>query len=987
MKNKGHNTIKKIIYGILLLVGMFVFSQENEFHKKEDSLSSKSRDSIAKKEVFQFKNIGPSRGGRVTAVCGVQDSISTFYMGATGGGLWKTSDNGNHWKNISDGFFETPSIGAIAVDQSNPNIVYVGTGSDGIRSNVIVGKGIYKSVDAGKTWHFLGLSQAGQIGALEIDPINTNNIFAAVIGQPFRNSRERGIYKSEDAGKTWVNKLFVSDSVGAVDIEFAPKNPNIIYAAMWRAVRRPWTIISGDTTGGIFKSVDGGETWKKITKGLPQGPMGKIDFAVSEAKPDRVWALVQAETNIEGLYKSDDYGESWEYVPMPKKTKTSIMYRPFYFTNLSANPKNADELWSGTKVFWNSKDGGKSWKAIPSYPHADHHAMWINPTNPNVFICGNDGGASVSVDSGQNWSSLFNQSTAELYSMEVDDQYPYYLYSGQQDNSTIRVPSRRPREDVLSSNDAHGLSPLQYWESVGGCETGPVVPKPGNPNVVYTNCKGQFGVYDRRTGFQQNYYIGAESLYGNHPDDITYRFQRVAPIEVSPHNANVVYYGSQFVHKTIDGGRTWHNISPDLTANKPEFRMRSGGPIDEDISGEEYYNVLYAIEESPLKEGIIWAGSNDGLIHISKNGGGSWENITPESLPADGRVSKIHASKHQPGKAYVAVYRDLLGDDRPYAYKTLNYGKHWELITKGIPDDFPVRVIREDPQRSGLLFCGTEFGLFISFNGGEDWMPFQRNLPVVPITGLKIFRDNLNISTLGRSFWVLEDISVLRQFNPEDGAKNFFYTPKNTIYDTVNLYFSIVAKETDSIYVKITNERGKLIHSKYEKLADIPKDGLGLRKTQWDLRHYLKREGQKDFKGPKVAPGKYKVALKLKDTSITRSFNYELHPNLKLIGTTVLDLEEQELLALQTATLLLEVHKKRMQLESQLKAAKSNRKQQMIKAKIAALKKGEERYDKPMLEDHIDYLYKMISSAPQKLGNDAFERFKTLNEAFQEFLE
>lgn len=979
--------IKKTVISIFLLASSFGMAQKDR-HGQSDSTNLKSgKDSIVQKKALQFKNIGPTRGGRVTAVCGVKDSSSTFYMGATGGGLWKTTDHGNHWKNISDGYFASPSIGAIAVDQSNPNTIYVGTGSDGIRSNIIVGKGIYKSEDAGKTWEFTGLKKAGQIGALEIHPSNPKTIFAAVIGQPFRKSKERGVYKSEDGGKTWVNKLFVSDSVGAVDIEFAPKNPDIIYAAMWRGERKPWTIISGDTTGGILKSSDGGNTWKKITKGLPKGLIGKIDFAVSEAKPSRVWALVQAPTEEEGLYKSEDYGESWEYVTMPKKTKTSIMYRPFYFTNLSVNPKNADELWSGTKVFWNSKDGGKSWKAIKSYPHADHHDMWINPDNPNIFICGNDGGASVSIDAGKNWSSLFNQPTAELYSMEVDDQYPYYLYSGQQDNTTIRVPSTRPREDVLRSNDAHGLSSLQYWESVGGCETGPVVPKPGNPNVVYANCKGQFGVYDYRTGYQQNYYVGAESLYGNHPDDITYRFQRVVPIEVSPHNPDVVYYGSQFVHKTVNGGKEWKTISPDLTANKPEYRMRSGGPIDEDISGEEYFNVLYAIEASPIEKGVLWAGSNDGLVHITKNEGEDWENVTPKGLPEDGRVSKIHTSRHDPAKAYLAIYRDMLGDDTPYAYKTLDYGKNWELITNGIPDDFPIRVIHEDPERPGLLFGGTEFGLFVSFDDGKNWNAFQRNLPVVPITGIKIFRDNLNVSTLGRSFWILDDISVLRQYDPQAKPRNRFYTPKTTIDDTINLYFSTTAQETDSIYVRITNENNATVHDKYEKLDNLPSDELGIRKTIWDLRHYLRQEGEKDFQGPKVAPGTYRVDITMEGATFSQSFVYGLHPNLDTIGTTVAALRNQEELAVKTAKLLLAVKKERKTLEKHLKATKSKRKKERLKKNIALLVKGKERYDRPMLEDHIDYLYEMITAAPQPLGKDAHFRYIQLYQEFEAYKE
>ncbi|UII80349.1 sialidase family protein [Flagellimonas sp. CMM7] len=941
--------------------------------------------SLAQQKPLQYKNIGPSRGGRVTAVCGVTDSTQVYYMGATGGGLWKTTDAGHHWKNISDGYFKSPSIGAIAVDQSDPNTVYAGTGSDGLRSNVIVGKGIYKSIDAGKTWQFSGLENAGQIGAIEIDPSNNQTLLSAVIGQPFRTSKERGVYKSIDGGKTWEQKLFLSDSVGAVDIEFAPKNPNIVYAAIWRGERKPWTIISGDTTGGIFKSKDGGESWKRISKGLPQGLIGKIDFAVSEAQPSWVWALVQAPTEKEGLYKSEDYGETWQHITMPEKVQESIMYRPFYFTNLDANPKDANQLWSGTKLFWTTKDGGKTWNKLPAYSHADHHDMWINPNNPQLMVAGNDGGASVSMDGGKNWTNLFNQSTAELYSCYVDDQYPYYLYSGQQDNSTIRVPSRQPRGDVLSSNDGHGLSQLQYWESVGGCETGPVIPKPGDPNTVYANCKGQFGVYHHLTGFQQNYYVGAESLYGNHPDDITYRFQRVVPMAVSPFDPNTVYYGSQFVHKTSDGGVTWQTISPDLTANKPAYRMRSGGPIDEDISGEEYYNVLYAIAPSPLEEHTIWAGSNDGLVHITQDGGQIWKNVTPKNLPEDGRVSKIHASNHNAGKAYLVVYRDYLGDDAPYLYTTSDYGENWVLATKGIPDDYPVRVVREDSEREGLLFAGTEFGMFLSFDDGASWQPFQENLPIVPITDMAIFRDNLNLSTLGRSFWIMEDMSVLREFQPADTTKLHVFQPSKTIGENVNLYFTS-GKTTKNTTIEFIfkNDENTLIHQKIDTLKNFKTNTWGVQKTTWDLRHYLKRKGEKDFKGPRVAPGNYTAEITIGGSTFKKQIEVLLHPELQEIGTTIADLKEQESLSVKTAQLLIAVQTERMQLEEALKTETSKRKKEQLKKKLAFLIKGKERYDQPKLENHIAYLYRMIVSVPQKLGKDAFERHEALNARFQQ---
>ncbi len=451
------NLIKTAL-SVSLVFGLL--SQVSAQHMAENELAEKSQSELVELSLpLQFRNIGPSRGGRVTAVAGVRDQENIFYMGATGGGLWKSLDYGIHWTNISDGFFASPSIGAIAVCQNNPSIVYVGTGSDGIRSNVIVGKGMYKSTDAGETWNFSGLKDAGQIGSLIIHPQDPDKVFVAVMGQPFRKSPERGVYMTDDGGETWENMLFLSDSVGAVDLEFAPDNPDIIYAAMWRAERKPWTIISGGAEDGIYKSVDGGISWEKKTEGLPLGLIGKIDFAVSADNPARVWAQVQATYGTEGLYRSDDYAETWERVRMPPATHTSIMYRPFYFTNLSADPKNANHILSGTKIYWESFDGGQTWNKIPT-THSDHHDLWINPLNPMVMIEGNDGGAAVSRDGGINWSTVFNQPTAELYSCDVDDQYPYYLYSGQQDNSTIRVPSRRPYLDVMTSNDNHGLNDI-----------------------------------------------------------------------------------------------------------------------------------------------------------------------------------------------------------------------------------------------------------------------------------------------------------------------------------------------------------------------------------------------------------------------------------------------------------------------------------------------------------------------------------------------
>ncbi len=493
-------------------------------------------------DIFRYRNIGPTRGGRVTAVEGVIDQKGTFYMGATGGGVWKTTDFGLNWINVSDGFFATPSIGAIAVVQSNPNVVYVGTGSDGIRSNVITGKGVYKSTDAGKSWKHAGLTDAGQIGAVEIHPDNLEVVFVAAIGQAFHPNSERGVFRSKDGGESWEKVLFIADTVGVSDIEFSPDDPKTIYAAAWRAERKPWTIISGGKNGGIYKSPDGGDSWELKRKGLPEGLIGKIDLAVSASDPDRLSAIVEAQGDAGGLYRSDDRGESFRQISDRKE----LVNRPFYYTNLESNPLNADILFSNANRFMRSDDGGETWRVL-STPHGDNHDIWIHPADTSLWVQANDGGVNVTTNSGKSWTTQTNQSTAELYQVEVDDQHPYWLYAGQQDNSTISVPSHPPLY-------APGGG-INLWTAVGGCETGPAVPKPGEPWIVFSNCKGRFGTYDKRTGQERQYYVGAANIYGHNPRDMKFRFQRVAPIHVSPHDANTVY-------QKVRLGRSYRRTSP-----------------------------------------------------------------------------------------------------------------------------------------------------------------------------------------------------------------------------------------------------------------------------------------------------------------------------------------------------------------------------------------------------------------------------------------
>ena len=603
---------------------------------------------------LKYRMIGPGRGGRVTAITGVPSEPRTFYMGSTGGGIWKTTDAGQSWNNVSDGQVSVGSMGAIDVALSDPNVVYAGTGSSKIRSNVSIGRGLYKSTDAGKTWNFIGLRDAGQIATIRTHPSDPNTLWVAALGNPFIANRDRGVFKSTDGGRTWRNVLFVSDSTGAADIEIQPGAPNVLFASMWHGMRHPWTIISGAREGGIYKSTDGGEHWTKLGGGLPADLFGRSNVAISAAMPNRIYALIEAKPGS-GLYRSEDAGATWTAV-----NKAGYLYtRPFYYTTLAVDPNDADIVYVGNEGWFRSADGGKSFQTA-RVPHGDNHDLWINPRNSQVMIQSNDGGANVSLDGGQTWSTQYNQPTSEIYQVALDNQFPYRVYGAQQDNTTLIVPSL-----------PLGTGMPDEWRTGPGCETGPIIPSPLDPNVVYGSCKGQFSRLNLRSGDEQQFWVGAQSLYGNGGADLTFRFQRVSPMDVSPHDGKVVYYGSQYLHRTRDGGATWEKISPDLTAFPAgEPQIASGTPITRDATGEEVYSTLYTIRESALQKGLIWTGSNDGLIHVTRDDGKTWTNVTPKGLPSGARVNNIEPSPHRAGSAYVAIYRFLLGDFAPYIYRT-----------------------------------------------------------------------------------------------------------------------------------------------------------------------------------------------------------------------------------------------------------------------------------------------------------------------------
>jgi photosystem II stability/assembly factor-like uncharacterized protein len=956
---------------------------------------------------LRYRLVGPTRGGRVTAVAGHRAHPSAFYMGPTGGGVWKTEDWGLSWYPIMDDVLETGSIGAIRVAPSDPNVVYVGTGSDGIRSNVIVGRGVYRSDDAGESWRFLGLRESGQIGAVEIHPDDPDVAWVAALGDPFGKNDMRGVFRTRDGGATWDKVLFTSDSVGAIDLEIHPTDPDVLYASMWRGERKPWTIISGMEESaredGVWRSENGGDTWEYVPLNLPSGLIGKIDFAVSAAAPDRVYAVVETLEPEEGLYRSDDAGRSWRLV----SNHGPLMDRPFYYTNVDADPTDADVVYVSATQFWKSTDAGRTWERRNT-PHGDNHDLWINPDDPRIMVQSNDGGTNVTRDGGESWSTQLNQPTAELYSVDLDDDFPRWLYAGQQDNTTIRVPSNRPAKSSVTG-------PEGLWEEVGGCETGPVVPKPGDPDIVYANCKGRFGLYNARTGQEQQYYVGAANMYGTNPAELDYRFQRVVPIEVSPHDPEVVYHGSQYVHRTRDGGVTWERISPDLTAFRPERQMVSGGPITRDGTGEEHFSTLYAIEESPLVEGVIWAGANDGPVHVTRDGGRTWTDVTPP-MPADGRIQTIDPSPHEAGRAYVAAYRTLMGDYAPYIFRTDDYGATWTRLTdgrNGIPGDHPTRVVREDPDRPGLLYAGTEFGLFVSFDDGRSWRSLQLNLPATPVTDLKVADQDLYVATMGRSFWILDGLEMLHHavdgfdpavaqlFQPLDayrargGGGSFGFGDASPIRPeypgwSVTLDYWVPEGHAGALALEIVNDAG-------EVLQRWTADGPGVRTTQDQQMRapVTSRSGQAalstepgahrvawgfQHEGVMVPPGRYAARLLAGDRAQERSFHLHIDPRVAAAGVTVADLSEQYELSRAIATTMAEAQEVAGRVREGVSrtgsAGEVRRAFESLQARLVDDPVGS--YPKPMLLNQLRYLYSMLQRADQKPGRDAYERHEQL---------
>jgi photosystem II stability/assembly factor-like uncharacterized protein len=853
---------------------------------------------------FEWRLIGPFRGGRSVAVAGSAARPNEYYHGTTGGGVFKTTNGGLSWFPVTDAYFGG-TIGAIAVSDSNPDIVYVGTGERSLRGNLSHGDGMFKSTDGGRTWSFIGLGESRHIGRVRIHPTNPDLVLVAVFGHIFGPHDERGIYKTTDGGRTWRRTLFRNDTTGAMDLAMDATNANVLYAAFWDAQRKPWLMKSGGPGSGLFKSTDAGETWTELTRaaGLPTGVLGKIGVAVSPAKPSRVWASVEAIDG--GMFRSDDGGATWAKV----SSEIELRRRPWYYSHVIADPRDPDTVFYLGIPLLKSTDGGRTFSRI-STPHADHHDLWIAPNTPGRMVVGNDGGAQVSNDGGRSWSAVA-QATAQFYHVHATNDFPYKVCGAQQDNTTLCGPSRAP-----------GGIEIGAWQPVGGGESGWVVSRRDNPHIVYAgSVMGELTRTDLQRDQRRVIDVWPDYPFSHPTRDQKYRFTYTFPIWMSPHDPDVLYAGSQVVHRTRDDGTSWEVISPDLTRNDPDTQGPSGGPITPEHTGPEMYSTVFVGAESPHTAGLIWTGSDDGLVHVTRDGGRTWKNVTPSGAPTWMRVSSVEPSRHDAGTAYVAANHYQMDDNRPYLFKTTDYGRTWTTIVKGIPSGEFTRVLREDPIRRGLLYAGTERSVYVSFDDGANWQSLRRNLPPVPVHDLVVKENDLVITAHGRSFWILDDVSPLRQLTPEVVQSDFHLfspvpanravfsnpgllraggddgsvggVPRGANPPSGALIYYWLRTPTASISLEFLDARGTLIRSftgrrttsSTPRLAvNEPSTVPGLQLFAWDLRYpgAVTFRGMNtwagDTPGPMVLPGTYTVRLTVSGQAQTRTLKVEADP-------------------------------------------------------------------------------------------------------------
>jgi photosystem II stability/assembly factor-like uncharacterized protein len=895
---------------------------------------------------LQYRLVGPFRGGRVVAVSGVVGQDNVYYFGSTAGGVWKTTDGGLNWRPIFDKTKDaSPAIGAIAVSESDPNVIYVGTGEACIRGNIVGGNGVYKSIDAGKTWNFAGLADTHAIGRLAVNPKNPDIAFVAALGHPFADNEERGIFRTQDGGKTWQKVLYKDAKSGGIDVVFDPSNSNILFAALWQARRSPWSLDSGGPGSGLYRSIDGGTTWKELkSHGLPEGVLGRIGVTVSGANPNRVWAVIEAEKG--GIYRSDDGGDSWHITTDDHRFRQ----RAWYYSHIFADPKSADSVYILNTAAYRSNDGGKTFSRLRA-PHGDNHALWIDPTNPKRLMNGNDGGATISTDGGDTWTSEYNQPTAQFYHVTTDNRFPYYMYGAQQDNSTV----------AIASASADGAIDRPDWYAVGGGESGYIAPDPTDPEIVYAGSYGgDISRYDHRTGEEQAINPWPVNPIGWAAGDVKHRFQWTEPIVFSPHDPKTMYFAGEVLFKTTDGGMSWNIISPDLTRNDKSKQLASGGPITKDNTGVEVYDTIFSVVESPVQKDLIWAGTDDGLVQLTRDGGQHWENVTPKAMPDWGTVSMIEASSHEAGTAYLAVERHKSDDFSPYVFKTTDFGKTWTKLVAGLPANDYVHAVRVDPRRPNLLFAGTEQGVYMSFDDGAHWQPLQLNLPAAPVNDLVIKNTDLVVATHGRSFWVLDDITPLEQYEDSISQqeahlftptaanhtvfRGSFFAPSGSVGKNppegavINYWLKTAIKKPDhakpqtsgtgadaakpeaapstsadakkadadeapKITLEILDSSGKVVrkYPKKEEPGDDEEDFFsrggaagslpaeaGLNRFVWDLRY----EGATKVPhaplwggstdGPEALPGAYQVRLTVLGKSYTAPLEIKADPRLKI---------------------------------------------------------------------------------------------------------
>ena len=853
---------------------------------------------------IEWRLVGPFRGGRAGTATGVPNDPNLYYMGTAGGGVWKTTDAGSTWSCISDGYFGG-SIGAVAVAESDPNVIYVGEGEQTLRGNVSSGNGVWKSVDAGESWTFIGLKGTEHISRIRIHPTNPDIVYVAAIGNLWKPNNERGVFRSIDGGNSWEKILFESEKAGAGDLILDPNNPRILYAATWEMKRNGYRMDSGGPDSKIYKSTDSGDSWTDISKfeGLPEGPWGIVGITVSPLDSDRVWAIIEAEEG--GLYRSDDAGKTWEKI----NENRALRQRAWYYSRIYADTQNKDKVYVMNVSYGVSTDGGKTF-TLKNAPHGDHHDLWIDPNNNNRMVIADDGGAQISNDGGDNWTTYHNQPTAQFYRVTTDNSFPYRIYGAQQDNSTVRIAHR-----VSGSTIGEG-----DWEPTAGGESAHLAPDPENNEIVYGGTyKGYMMRQDHSVDQTRSINVWPDNPAGSGAEVMKYRFNWNFPVKFSIHDPNRLFVGSNFLHETINEGQSWKTISPDLTRGLPETIKSSGGPITQDNTGAEFYSNLFAINESPLEEGVIWVGSDDGLIHITKDNGATWENITPPvgMSPKLNMINCIDPSPFSKGTAYVAATSYKFGDYTPYLYKTSDYGKTWKVITNGIKSNHYTRAIRSDKAKKGLLYAGTEWGMYVSFDDGLNWNSFQLNLPVTAIRDLHVRDNDLIAATHGRSFWMIDDLTPLHQLSKEMAINDFHlykpdtayrmqqsqgWGPSNTKLEGQNHpdgaiinYYIKDSKKTDTVTIDILEMDGSLIqsfsnHAKQDKLNPASTKSLkvksGGNRLIWNMRYpgYRTFKGMVFYsspnKGPKAVPGMYKVRLNYNGSTSEETFTIVKDPRL-----------------------------------------------------------------------------------------------------------